>query len=101
MPQTNVSGRFGYGGRVGYLENLVENYIRERAGLPLAPEPAHHRIISVKEAQARTGMSRVQLWRLEADGRFPKRIQLTNLDNANPDMTLPRRGDRRADDAAA
>jgi predicted DNA-binding transcriptional regulator AlpA len=72
-----------YGGsRVGYLEHEVEGFIRSRlraaggaAAAPLPP-PAHTRIISVKETERRVGFSRVHLWRLEKDGKFPGRVRL-------------------------
>ena len=34
------------------------------------------RVLREKERQRRTGISRMQAWRLEQVGRFPKRIQL-------------------------
>jgi len=75
-------GMFG-GSRVGYVEAEVDRWLRERvraaSGRPIAeqaPEPTHISIITVKEVQRRTGLSRMTLWRMERDGRFPERVRL-------------------------
>jgi predicted DNA-binding transcriptional regulator AlpA len=75
-------GVFG-GSRVGFLEHEIANWIRARVradtgepvGTPL-PEPENLRIISVNETASRVGFSRVQIWRLEKQGRFPRRVRV-------------------------
>ncbi len=73
-----------YGGsRVGFLEHEVENWILQRVrvagGEPVGepvPAPEYLRIIPVKEVERRVGFSRVHLWRLERQGKFPSRVRL-------------------------
>jgi predicted DNA-binding transcriptional regulator AlpA len=82
---TQNVGMFG-GSRVGYVEFEVEQWLRQRvrvaSGRPLAadppPEPPYLRIISVGEACRRTGLSRMSLWRLEQQQRFPERVRLVD-----------------------
>jgi predicted DNA-binding transcriptional regulator AlpA len=78
----NRAGVYG-GSRVGYFEHEVSNWLRARArantgepAAPALPMPDHPKIISVREAEDRTGFSRVHLWRLEQAGRFPQRVRL-------------------------
>jgi predicted DNA-binding transcriptional regulator AlpA len=81
-----------YGGsRVGFLEHEVENWIRRRVRVTSAdqvaapvPVPEHLRIIPVKEAERRTGFSRVHLWRLEKQGKFPSRVRLIEATGREP-----------------
>jgi len=82
--QHNPGGPYG-GSRVGHLEHEVENWIRRRVRVGSAdqvaapvPVPGHLRIIPVKETERRTGFTRVHLWRLEKQGRFPGRVRLTD-----------------------
>jgi predicted DNA-binding transcriptional regulator AlpA len=73
-----------YGGsRVGFLEHEVENWIRQRVrvsnGEAVAepvPPPPFMTIIPPKEAARRVGFTRVHVWRLEKNGRFPGRVRL-------------------------
>jgi predicted DNA-binding transcriptional regulator AlpA len=84
MTTANLTGIYG-GGRVGFYEHEVSSWIRSRlrvntgepAASPLAM-PDNPRIISVREAEERTGFSRVHLWRLERDGLFPARVRLSH-----------------------
>lgn len=84
MESRGKSGGVFGGGRVGYIEAEIEAWIRarvrvhsgDRVGPPVA-EPTPLAIISVAEAARRVGMSRVHLWRMEHEGRFPARIRLT------------------------
>jgi predicted DNA-binding transcriptional regulator AlpA len=75
------SGCFG-GSSVGFFEHEVANWIRSRlragAGpaMPPLPTPDCPTIISVAEVCRRTGFSRIHVWRLEQQGRFPRRIRL-------------------------
>jgi hypothetical protein len=71
------SGR--YGGPYGHLDHEITNWIRARAGLPLIDVPERPTIIREKEVKARTGLGRSWRWRLEKEGRFPRRVYL------NPD----------------
>lgn len=64
----------------GYLESEVSAWIHCRVrGEEWAPGPVpeHPRLIRLKEAQERTGLSNFSLWTLEKRGRFPGRIKLT------------------------
>jgi prophage regulatory protein len=36
----------------------------------------HERLIAEGECRATTGLSRAQRWRLERDGKFPRRLRL-------------------------
>lgn len=63
----------------GYVESEVSRWIHARIkGEQWMPEPApeHPRIIRLKEAQVRTGLSNFVLWTLEKQGRFPRRFHL-------------------------
>jgi len=80
----SLTGRPYGNSRVGYFEHEVSNWIRGRVrqstGEPAAPPlpmPDTPRIITVREAQQRTGLSRMQLWRLEKRGQFPQRVRMT------------------------
>jgi predicted DNA-binding transcriptional regulator AlpA len=82
MSNKRNPGTYG-GSRVGFLEHEVENWIRQRvrfnSGEPVAPPqpaPEYLRIIPVKEVERRVGFSRVHIWRLERQGKFPERVRL-------------------------
>jgi predicted DNA-binding transcriptional regulator AlpA len=79
-----VGGRFGR--PIGWIEQEIDHYvlnmIRVARGLPRLPPPelpAHPSILREKEVDRRTGIGRVQRWRLEKAGRFPKRVFLDGL----------------------
>jgi predicted DNA-binding transcriptional regulator AlpA len=86
MSERSNSGTYG-GNRVGFLEHEVENWIRKRvrvstgepAGEPIPPPP-HLTIIPPKEAARRVGFTRVHLWRLEKQGKFPSRVRLIDAE---------------------
>ena len=89
MNKASRAGVYG-GSRVGYFEHEVSNWLRTRvrantgeAAAEALPMPEHPRIISVREAEERTGFSRVHLWRLEQAGRFPQRVRLSEPKPAN------------------
>ena len=75
-------GRFGDGSAVGFLEHEVDAWVRSRirAGggpaMPPLPVPDHPTIISVREVCRRVGYSRIHVWRLERQNRFPRRVRL-------------------------
>jgi predicted DNA-binding transcriptional regulator AlpA len=65
----------------GYLESDVNAWIHARIkGEPWEPGPipADPRILRLREAQERTGLSNFTLWTMERAGTFPKRIRLTD-----------------------
>lgn len=43
---------------------------------PATADPGENRIIRERECARLTGLSRCHRWRLERDGRFPKRLRL-------------------------
>ena len=69
------SGVYG-GSHVRFLEHEVTNWIRGKIGGQLLADPEHPRLITVRETEQRTGLSRVHRWRLEKQGRFPRRVRL-------------------------
>jgi predicted DNA-binding transcriptional regulator AlpA len=75
------SGR--YGPPIGWLEHEVDEWVRSRTRaatgsrvLPPQPPPAHPVILRDREVEQRTGLNRVQRWRLEQKGKFPRRVHL-------------------------
>lgn len=85
-------GAYG-GSRIGFLDHEVENWIRQRVRVnsgevvaaPVAvPDPLC--LIPVREVERRTGFTRVHIWRLEKQGKFPSRVRL-----ADPSPRLVRR----------
>jgi predicted DNA-binding transcriptional regulator AlpA len=89
MSEKHNPGVYG-GTRVGFLEHEVENWIRQRvrisngepAGAPVLP-PEYWRIIPVKEVERRVGFTRVHIWRLEKQGKFPSRVRLIDAGTAD------------------
>jgi predicted DNA-binding transcriptional regulator AlpA len=82
-------GTYG-GSRVGFIEHEIDSWIRRRVrvsnGEPVAePVPASEflRIISVQEVVRRVGFSRVHIWRLEKQGKFPSRVRLIDAPMAD------------------
>ena len=84
-----------YGAPHGWLEHEVDHYlinsVRVSRGLPPLPEPAppglgdHVAILREPEVHRRTGISRVMRWKMERDGRFPRRIKLAGFGAENAD----------------
>lgn len=66
---------FGY-----QLVQYLQNNIQEKKPASISNSPELDRIISVKEVQELTGLSRTSIWRLErsGDGKFPARVQLSS-----------------------
>ena len=71
-------------GRVGYYEHEIDNWIRTRlrarSGRPAAearPMPDNPRILTEREVQHRTGLSKVTRQKLEKAGKFPQRVRIT------------------------
>jgi predicted DNA-binding transcriptional regulator AlpA len=65
----------------GYLESEVSAWIHCRVrGEEWAPGPVpeHPRLIRLREAQRRTGLSNFALWTMEKAGKFPPRLKLTS-----------------------
>jgi prophage regulatory protein len=51
---------------------------------PISPELEAHRIVREPERKMITGLSRTQWWRLENQGRVPKRIKLSDTAHGWP-----------------
>ena len=74
-----------YGEPVGWLEHEIDEWIFTRlrrgggSARPVPEPPAHFVILREKEVHRRTGLSRVHRWRLESEGRFPRRVQLSDV----------------------
>ena len=49
---------------------------QRRVGAPLY-DPMAQRILRIRDVTAKTGLSRVTIWRMEREGRFPLRRQLS------------------------
>ena len=81
MVEKSSAGVYG-GAHVRYLEHEITNWIRGKIGTAPIPEPEHPRFITVREVEDRTGFSRVHLWRLERQGRFPRRVRLSEAGRA-------------------
>jgi predicted DNA-binding transcriptional regulator AlpA len=84
--QPATSGSFG-GSSVRYIEHEIQNWIRSRLrlggplGAPLPP-PEVIKLITVRQVVEMTGLSRVQLWRLEQQDKFPRRVRLADTAEA-------------------
>jgi predicted DNA-binding transcriptional regulator AlpA len=70
-----------FGPPCGWIEGQVAQWIKDRirGGASMAPtladtEPT--RLIRWAEVHKRTGLSRTAVWRLERDGKFPRRVRL-------------------------
>jgi predicted DNA-binding transcriptional regulator AlpA len=81
-------GVFG-GSRVAFFEHEISTWIRARVrantGEPAAaplPVPDHPRLLTVREVEERVGFSRIHIWRLERDGRFPSRVRVSEITDA-------------------
>ena len=66
---------FGY-----QLVQYLQNNIQETKSASISNSSELDRIISVKEVQDLTGLSRTSIWRLELSGddKFPARVQLSS-----------------------
>ena len=66
---------FGY-----QLVQYLQNNIQETKSASISNSSELDRIISVKEVQDLTGLSRTSIWRLErsCEGKFPARVQLSS-----------------------
>ena len=65
----------------GYVESEVSAWIHARVRgekWQPTPLPEHPRLLRLREAQERTGLSNFSLWTMEQAGTFPKRIRLTD-----------------------
>ena len=81
-----INGVYG-GSRVFFLEHEVSNWIWKKvrgrdSNIDPLPVPDHPRLLTVKEVEERVGFTRVHIWRLESEGRFPRRIRLEDADAA-------------------
>lgn len=64
---------FGY-----QLIDYLLNNIQVKNTSPPPAESSTERIVSSKEVQELTGLSRTTIWRLERNGEFPARVQLSS-----------------------
>jgi predicted DNA-binding transcriptional regulator AlpA len=66
---------------VGWIEEAVNDWIHARIkGQSWVPGPAPRwpTIIRRQELLRRVGLSYVRIWQLEKEGKFPKRVRLTD-----------------------
>jgi predicted DNA-binding transcriptional regulator AlpA len=67
---------------VAWVEAEIDAWIRARIkGAPYQPPPLGEQpvvLIRKPEVLRRTGLSHVGIWRLEKQGKFPKRVQLSD-----------------------
>jgi predicted DNA-binding transcriptional regulator AlpA len=66
---------------VGWIEQHVNEWIISRIkGKPWiqGPMPQYPSIIRKAELLSRIGLSHVRIWQLEREGKFPKRVRLTD-----------------------
>lgn len=64
----------------GYVESAVSEWIHARVRgeqWVSGPIPENPRLIRLREAQSRTGLSNFALWTMEKRGAFPPRVRLT------------------------
>ena len=68
---------------VGWIEQEVDDWlhcqIRGKAWMPGEP-PKHPVLIRKAELLRRVPLSSVTIWKMEQQGRFPKRVRLTAYD---------------------
>ena len=50
--------------------------------------PSRLRMLSLKEAITRTGLSRSTIYKLQGDGKFPLRVKLTQKRSAWPEQEV-------------
>ena len=60
----------------GELAELRLEILRNRQEPP--PAPAHRATIRIKEVCSRSGLSRATIYRLESEGKWPRRYRLTD-----------------------
>jgi prophage regulatory protein len=60
----------------GELAELRQEVRRDRQQQP--PAPTHRATIRIKEVCSRSGLSRATIYRLESEGRWPRRYRLTD-----------------------
>ena len=60
----------------GELAELRQEVRRDRQQPP--PAPTHRATIRIKEVCSRSGLSRATIYRLESEGRWPRRYRLTD-----------------------
>jgi predicted DNA-binding transcriptional regulator AlpA len=78
-PSPDFSGF--HGPAVGWVEEAVNEWIIARIkGQPWTPGPMPRwpTIIRKQELLRRVGLSHVRIWQMERDGKFPKRVRLTD-----------------------
>lgn len=80
-----------FGGRGGVWEHEFDSWLRQRAGLPAAAPPTELKITRIAEIVRRTGYSRVHIWRMQQDGKFPPMVRLTENAEAQPRRPGPGR----------
>jgi hypothetical protein len=69
--------RGAFGPPCGWDAAAVEAVIAQWLGAP-PPDPKPARIMRADEVEARTGLSRAEIWRRERRGTFPRRVRLTS-----------------------
>jgi predicted DNA-binding transcriptional regulator AlpA len=87
-PDTSGIGRGRAAWAVGWIEEDVNAWIRSRIrGVPWVqgPMPRYPTIIRKQELLRRVGLSHVRIWQLEKEGKFPKRVRLTDRAEAPAD----------------
>lgn len=60
----------------GELAELRQEICRDRQQAPTAP--THRATIRIKEVCSRSGLSRATIYRLESEGKWPRRYRLTD-----------------------
>ena len=60
----------------GELAELRQEVRRDRPQQP--PAPTHRATIRIKEVCSRSGLSRATIYRLESEGKWPRRYRLTD-----------------------
>ena len=60
----------------GELAELRQEVRRDRQEQP--PTPTHRATIRIKEVCSRSGLSRATIYRLEGEGKWPRRYRLTD-----------------------